>query len=67
MRIEEKEWNKKKSRPRDIEATYIGKKIVDEMERYEFALNMALSKHNTDNVLKIGRVIYWSDFWRSSN
>jgi len=46
IKIEEKAWNKKKSRPRDIDATYPGKKIVTEMEPYEYALNKALNKNN---------------------
>jgi hypothetical protein len=48
VKIDEKEWNKKKSQPKDIEATYLGKPIVNELKRYEYALNKALSKSNTE-------------------
>ena len=58
IKIDGKEWNKKKARPRDLEANYQGKSIIREMERYESALIRALNKHDTDNIQLLREEVY---------
>ena len=58
IKIDEKEWNKKKARPRDLDATYQGNSIIREMERYESALIRAINKHDTDNIQLLREEVY---------
>ncbi len=58
IKIDDKEWNKKKARPRDLDANYQGNSIIREMERYESALIRALNKHNTDNIQLLREEVY---------
>ena len=43
MKLEERDWNRSKSRPKNPEATFNGYKITNELVRYESALNRALA------------------------
>jgi site-specific recombinase XerD len=58
IKIDEKGWNKKKARPRDLDANYRGNSIIREMERYESALIRALNKHDTDNIQLLREEVY---------
>ncbi len=58
IKIDDKEWNKKKARPRDLDANYQGNSIIREMERYESALIRALNKHDTDNIQLLREEVY---------
>ncbi|RLD94366.1 MAG: hypothetical protein DRJ13_14965 [Bacteroidetes bacterium] len=58
IKIDEKEWNKKKARPRDLDANHQGNSIIREMERYESALIGALNKHDTDNIQLLREEVY---------
>ncbi len=50
LKIELTDWNKKKARPRDVNATYLGSNIIDEMKRYENTLGESLIKYPEDSV-----------------
>jgi site-specific recombinase XerD len=43
MKLEERDWNSSKSRPKNPEATYNGYKITNQLVRYEAALTRALA------------------------
>ena len=43
MKLEERDWNRSKARPKNPEATFNGYKITNELVRYESALNRALA------------------------
>ena len=58
VKIDQNGWNKKKSRPRSIDASYNGINILTEMSRYEDALNEALSVSRTDNVHILKKELY---------
>ena len=58
IKIDVKEWNKKKARPRDLDANYQGNSIIKEMERYESALIKAINKHDTDNIQLLREEVY---------
>lgn len=58
IKIDGKKWNKKKARPRDLDANYQGNSIIREMERYESALIGALNKHDTDNIQLLREEVY---------
>ena len=51
IKIDEKDWNKKKSKPKFINATFQGRPIMKELERYEYALKdldpFAIRKQST--------------------
>ena len=58
LKIDQNGWNKKKCRPKSIDASYNGINILIEMSRYEDALNEALSVSRTENVHILKKELY---------
>ncbi len=60
MKIEKKDWNKDKQRPKKVDATYNSYTITSELVRYEDALNKALNlQPDVSSETIVGRINFF--------